>query len=274
MRPPTATTRLCAVFGYPIRHSLSPVLFNAAFEACSLDWVHLAFEVDEAGLADAFAAVRTLPIGGANLTMPLKTAAVELLDEVSDAARALAAVNCVVNDTGRLIGHNTDGDGFVDSLRAAGVDPAGLRCVVLGAGGAARSVIRALGGAGASEIVVVNRTATKAEAAATLAGERARAGGAADLAGAQLVVNATSVGMGTRELPIDPALLAPHHVVADLVYHPIDTALLAAARARGATTLDGVGMLVHQAARAFSLWTGLAAPIDQMMAAARARLVP
>ena len=270
----TATTRLAAVIGAPVRHSLSPVLHNAAFEALGLDWVYLAFEVAPGRAADALAAMTVLGIEGLSVTMPHKDDVARAVDEPSPAVVALGACNCVVRlPDGRLAGENTDGDGFVDSVREAGHDPAGRRCVVLGAGGAARAVVAALGLAGAAEVVVVNRTAARAAAAAALAGPVGRVGTPYDVAVADLVVNATSVGMGDdRALPSPPDRFRPGQVVADLVYHPLETAWLAAARARGATCVDGLGMLVHQAARAFERWTGVVPPVAVMRAAALAEL--
>jgi len=266
-------TRLAGVIGDPIRHSLSPVIFNAAFAEADLDWAYVAFEVASGDTAAALDAVRALGIDGLSVTMPHKTDAAHLVDDVTDVARALDAVNCVVRDGRHLTGHNTDGAGFVASLRHdAGFDPAGRRCVVLGAGGAARAVVLALGAAGAAEVVVVNRTAERAVTTAALAGEAGRSGDASAMATAELVVNATSVGMGGDGLPVDPDLVGPHLLVADLVYHPVSTPFLQAAADRGAAVLDGVGMLVHQGAVAFELWTGQPAPVDAMRDAARAAL--
>jgi len=169
---------------------------------------------------------------------------------------------------GRLRGHSTDGAGFVASLREAGVDPAGLRVGVIGAGAAARSVIDALARAEAASVVVVNRSAERAAQAAALAGDRGATAAADQLGECDLVVNATSVGMGADELPLDPSLLREGQVVADLVYHPLDTALLRAARAIGARTVDGLGMLVHQAALQQELWLGVRPDPDVMRAAA------
>jgi shikimate dehydrogenase len=267
-------TRLAAVIGDPIRHSLSPTIFNAAFDEVGLDWVYLAFEVAEPDTAAALDAARVLGIEGLSVTMPHKTAVARLVDELTPSARTLDAVNCVVRDGRRLVGHNTDGAGFVASLAAdAGFDPAGRACVVLGAGGAARAVVLALSEAGAGQVSVVNRTADRAESTASLAGTVGRVGVAGDARRADLVVNATSVGMGGDGCPIDPDLLGPGQLVADLVYHPVTTPLLEAAQARGAATLDGVGMLVHQGAVAFGLWTGRPAPVAAMGTAARAALV-
>ena len=267
-------TNVAAVIGSPVRHSLSPAIHNAAYAELGIDWAYVAFEVAPGRAGDALTAMRVLGLRGLSVTMPHKHDVAAAVDEIAPAAAALGAVNCVERTAdGRLVGHNTDGDGFVDSLLAACADgPAGRRCVVLGAGGAARAVIDALARHGAAEIVVVNRSAHRAAEAAALAGAAGRVGRAADVSGADLVVNATSIGMGSTELPLDPALLRAGQVVADLVYHPLDTALLAVARAAGAEHVDGLGMLVHQAARQIRIWTGLDAPVDVMRAAAEAEL--
>ena len=276
MPPPTATTRVAAVIGSPVRHSLSPVLHNAAFTETGLDWVYLAFEVPRGAVPDAFAGVRALGLAGLSVTTPHKEAAAEACDRLSADAEALGAVNCVVNDGGTLVGHSTDGDGFVAAL-AAEVDlaPGGRRCVVLGAGGAARSIALALARAGAAEVAVVNRTPARAERTVALVGPTGRVVGPDDVPptveAAELVVNATSLGMGasaTRgESPLDPGLLRAGTVVADIVYDPVATPLLEAARAAGARTLNGLPMLVHQAAIAFEHWTGREAPVEVMSAA-------
>ena len=253
----SGATRLAAVIGSPVRHSLSPAMHNAAFAASGLDWRFVAFDVAPGAVADAVAAMRSLGIGGYAVTMPLKEAIVAVVDAVDPAAEALRSVNTVVlRDDGSTFGVSTDGAGFVDSLRDAGFDVDWRRVVVLGAGGAARSIVDALGRAGAGDIAVVNRTPSRAAAAAVLA-DAARVGTWDDLADADLLVNSTSVGMGADRSPVDPALLRPGLVVADNVYHPVDTALLRAARAAGAETIDGLGMLVHQAIRQQQLWTGV-----------------
>lgn len=269
--PPTGSTRVAAVIGDPISHSLSPVIFNAAFEAARLDWVFVALRVAAGDTRRAFDGVRATGIGGLSVTMPHKAAAGELVDELTPEARALGAVNCVVNRDGTLVGHNTDGDGLLSALAAEGVGVGGERIVVLGAGGAARSVIAALGRAGA-EVIVVNRSADKAEAAAALGGSRCSVGSLDDVEKASRLINATSVGMGGEGVPVPVDMLGPPQIVVDLVYHPVDTPLLRSARARGARAIDGVGMLVHQGARAFELWTGVEAPVEAMNGAARAAL--
>jgi shikimate dehydrogenase len=277
---PTGHTRLAAVIGHPVRHSLSPAVHNAAFRVLGLDWVYVALEVAPGAVPAAFEGVRALGIAGVSVTMPHKEAAAGAVDDLHDDARLLGAVNCVVNDGGRLVGHNTDGAGFVAALGAElGYDPAGARCVVLGAGGAARAVVLALARAGAVDVVVVNRTEARAREAAALAGRVGRVV-APDhlpvaLRPADLVVNATSVGMGDpgpEDLPLDPDLLHEGLVVADLIYQPLVTPLLAAARERGATAVNGLSMLVHQAAVAFELWTDRPAPVAAMTQVVRASL--
>jgi shikimate dehydrogenase len=215
---------------------------------------------------------------GLSVTMPHKAAVLPALDRLSAAAEILMAVNTILRSGDEMIGDNTDGPGFIDGLAdEVAFDPAGARCVVAGAGGAARAVVLALAVAGAKEVVVVNRTEDKAKVAAILAGDAGRVGTRADARGADLLVNATPLGMAEHPYegdggPFDRADLRPAQVVADLVYHPADTPLLAAAREQGATAVNGLGMLVHQAAHAFRLWTGEAAPVEAMREAASAEI--
>ncbi len=271
----SASTRLAAVIGSPVGHSRSPALANAAFAAAGLDWAFVAFEVAPGEGAAAVAAVRTLSIGGLMVTMPHKADVIGALDRLTPAAAALGAVNSIAWEGDELVGDNTDGPGLVASLRAdEGFDPAGKRCVVLGAGGAARSVSWALADAGAADVAILNRTPARAESLAALAGAVGRVGAEADVAGADLVVNATSVGMGAAAdgpgpTPIPTDLLVPGQLVVDLVYLPLTTPLLRAAAARGARPVDGLGMLVHQAARSITRWTGVDPDLVVMAAAAR-----
>ena len=267
---PGSDTRLAAVIGFPVRHSLSPAMHNAAFRELGLDWIYVACEVAPGAVEAAFAGVRALGLGGLSVTIPHKAAALEAVDEATDAARAIGAVNTVVPTAGGgLRGDNTDGAGFLASLADEGFDPAGRICAVLGAGGAARAVVHALAGAGAGEVVVVNRTPARAESTAALAGATGRVGSPADVRGAHLIVNATPVGLaGSPDLPIDPALLGEGQLVVDLVPNPAVTPLMRAAGERGAGAAGGLGMLVHQGALAFELWTGRPAPIGVMRAAA------
>lgn len=273
--PLRATTTVAGVIGHPIRHSRSPAIVGAALRSAGLDWAYAAFDVAPGEGPAAVAAMRTLGLGGLSVTMPHKHDVIEALDRLDPAAAALGAVNCIAWDGADLVGHNTDGPGLVASLRADGIDPAGRRCGLLGAGGAARSVAWALGEAGAAEVAVVNRTPAGAQVAAALAGPAGRVAEAGELGDVDLLINATSVGMGAEPgaagpVPLDPALLGPHHTVVDLVYTPLTTPLLAAASRAGARPIDGLGMLVHQAALAVVRWTGVAPDLDAMAAAARA----
>jgi shikimate dehydrogenase len=270
----SGSTRLAAVIGMPVRHSLSPAIHNAAFRSAGVDWVYVALPVEPGDVPDALAGMRALGIGGLNVTMPHKEAVHHAMDVLDPVAAALRTVNTVVPlSDGRLSGHTTDGAGFLDALRIdEGVDVAGMRVVVLGAGGAARAVVDALARAGAAQVIVVNRSPDNAASAAALAGSVGRTGAMTDVAAADLVVNATPIGMGTDATPVDPASLRAGQIVVDLVYHPLDTALLQAARAAGARAVDGLGMLVHQAAHSFRLWTGVDAPVTVMRDAALAEL--
>lgn len=258
---------------------MSPCLMNAAFAETGLDWTCVAMEVPEGQASGALDGMRAMGIGGLSVTMPHKAAVASGVDDLTSGARALGAVNCIVPDGDRLVGHNTDGAGFLDGLRHdSGLDVTALRCVVLGAGGAARAVVHALGLAGAADVAVANRTAGRALRVAELAGAAGHAlepsSVGAAVARADLVVNATSLGMAGSEAghPVDPDLVAAGAVVVDLIYHPAQSAWLAALRGRGVEAHNGLSMLVHQAAHAFTLWTGVEAPVAVMDSAARAAL--
>jgi len=265
----TGATTVAAVIGSPVRHSLSPALHNAAFEAAGVPWVYVAFDVAHGDASHALDAMRALGIGGMSVTMPHKEMVAANVDELDPAAAALRSVNTVVRTPqGALKGYSTDGAGFVASLAEAGVEVVGRSVVVLGAGAAARAVIDALARAGATTVTVVNRSVDRAQEAAALAGSAGRVGVVDDVTAADVVVNATSVGMASDDLPLDAAMLRSGQVVADLVYHPLETALLAAARAGGAIAVDGLGMLVHQAALQQELWLGVKPDTAVMRAAA------
>ena len=269
----SATTRVAAVIGSPVRHSLSPAMHNAGFAATGVDWVYAAFEVEAGGARAALDAMRIFGLGGLSVTMPHKEDVAGLVDELDAAATALHSVNTVVPiGDGRLKGYSTDGAGFLASLAAQDVDVAGTRVCVLGGGGAARAIVDALARAGAAAITVVNRSPERATAAAQLADGVGVVGEPAAIADCDLLVNATSIGMGSEELPCDPQLLHDGLVVADIVYHPRITALLAAARERGARTVEGLGMLVHQAVVQQHLWTGITPDPAVMWTAAEREL--
>lgn len=270
----TGSTRVAGVIGHPIRHSLSPVLYNAAFEALGLDWAFLAFDVPAGLGAQAVQAVGALGLEGLSVTMPHKETAAQAVDRLTPTAERLGAVNCVEVVAGVLVGHNTDGAGLIDALRLdEGYDPAGQRCFVIGAGGAARAVVLALAEAGAAEVAVWGRTPERASAAAALAGERGRVVDTPYDVEFDLLVNATPVGMAESPgLPLDPAEIRKGAVVLDLIYHPPSTPLLDAARQRKAMAVNGLGMLIHQAAHQFRLWTAEDPPLAVMSAAAIAAI--
>jgi shikimate dehydrogenase len=265
-------------------------LHNAAFSALGLDWVYVAFPVAAGQGPAAVEAMRVLELAGLSVTMPHKADVAGAVDRLAPTASRLGAVNTVSWAAspagGALEGDSTDGVGFLDALRGDdGYDPAGRVCVVLGAGGAARAVTLALAEAGAGSVCVVARRADAATACAELAGTAGQAlaattpTGRPDVAAvveaADLIVNATSVGMRPGDgLPfeLDPALVHGGQFVADLIYAPATTPLLAEARARGAGTANGLGMLINQAARQVAIWTGRPAPIEAMSAAALAAL--
>lgn len=275
-----ATPRLAAVIGDPARHSRSPAIHNAAFAATGIDWVFAALEVPAGGGAAALEAMRVLQLAGLSVTMPLKAEVAEAADWRDAEVEVLGAANCILPlGDGRLRAANTDAAGFVSGLRAdAGLEPGGLRVALLGAGGAARAVAWGLAAAGAAEVAVINRTPSRARTAADIAnaagdagqpGRVGRVGSLDDIAAADVVVNATSVGMGAHaSMPCDPTLLRPGQVAVDLVYEPLETAWLAALRRRGVEAHNGLSMLAYQAAAAFELWTGIEAPVDVMRQAA------
>lgn len=271
------------LIGDPVAHSVSPAIHDAAFAAAGLADRYALWPTTAAELAGRVAALRAPGMIGANVTIPHKQAVLPLLDEVDPLAAAVGAANTVVRLTdGRLRGLNTDVGGFGRALAAVGYDPTGRRAVLLGAGGAARAVAYGLLWSGASGLVIANRTTQRAKTLlgallAVVEGEpylRALAPDdpdmAAELRSAELLVNATSVGLHGDALPIAPALLGSHLLVVDLIYRY--TPLLAAAEQRGARTQDGLEMLVQQGVLAWEAWTGLRAPVDAMREAARQAL--
>jgi shikimate dehydrogenase len=265
----TGSTRVAAVIGDPIRHSRSPAIHNAAFAALGLDWVFVAFEVPQGSGRDAVRAVHSLGLGGLSVTMPHKQDAAWACDELTPEATALGVVNTVVpSERGRLLGASTDGEGFLRAVRDEGVEPGAGAALVLGAGGAARAITLALGLAGARVTVAARRKDAAERAAGLVKDAEAVLLSSCDPGAFDLVVNATPLGMQGEEPPIDTNRLNPGQFVVDTVYHPMETPLLAAARARGVPCANGLGMLVHQAALAFAMWTGVDAPLDAMRAAA------
>ncbi len=266
---------MAAVIGDPVAHSLSPAIHNAAFDALGLDWIYLAFEVAAGDGGAAMDAMRVMKMRGLSVTMPHKADVIASVDQRSPAVEALGAANCIVDvGDGRLRAENTDGAGFIDALLDdTGITPSGRSVVVIGAGGAARAVIRAVAQAGAREVNVINRSADSATLAASLAGPVGAVSTLDSIAGADIVVNATSVGMGTDPaMPCDPGLIRSGQVVVDLIYNPASSPWLSALREQGVVGHNGLSMLVRQAALAFTLWTGAEAPINAMRSAALSEL--
>lgn len=267
---PHSGSHFAGVLGWPLEHTLSPAIHNAAFRAVGLDWVYLAWPVPPEMLRDAIAGVRALGARGANVTIPHKVDVMEWLDGISPDAEAIGAVNSIERIGDRLIGHNTDCEGFRRFLLDdAGYDAAGRDVLILGAGGAARAVARAVAGLGAERVVVAARRLAAAAAVASVAAGAAapweEAGEIADAA--DVVVNATPLGAGSEDA-LPSARFRPGQLVVDIVYHPPSTPMIERARSAGADAWGGLGMLVHQAAASFRQWTGQDAPLEAMSAAA------
>lgn len=262
---------VAAVIGSPIEHSLSPTIHNAAFQALGDDWIYVAFHVPAGGAVQALQAMRILGIAGLSVTTPHKDAACDAVDALDESARLVHSVNTVVRQSdGSLLGVNTDGEGCCNALEASGAVLASARVAIIGAGGTARAVIAAMSLRGVAGISVINRTKSRASDAAGIT-PLARVGVESDIARANIVINTTPVGMGASneiELPCDAAFLGHGQFVLDAVYHPLATPLLRAARKVGATAVDGLEMLVHQAALQQQHWLGRLPDIEIMRSAA------
>ncbi len=273
------TTRLVGVMGWPVEHSLSPVIHNSAFIALGLDWVYVPLPVTPAHVLEAITGLPALGFAGANVTMPHKTACAELITELSEDARLLRAVNTIVVDADGVSGHNTDAVGFERFLSSdVGFDPAGRSALLFGAGGAARACALALVRGGLATLVVAARDPSRTnDLRASLDGfgtaVSVTAFDAVDGAnGSQtdLIVNATPLGRDGTSLPL-PAL-GPGMVAVDLLYVPATTPMQAAVRAAGGSAFGGLGLLLQQAAISFEMWTGQSAPLPVMSAAALGEL--
>ncbi|MCW4027041.1 MAG: shikimate dehydrogenase [Candidatus Bathyarchaeota archaeon] len=278
----SAKTKLCAVIGDPVEHSLSPCIHNAAFQHLGLDYVYAAFTVEKGALSEAMQGVRSLGIFGLNVTMPHKVDIIPHLDRLDETAQKVGAVNTVLNDI-ELIGYNTDAPGAMNALKAHEGNPYDKKVVILGAGGASRSISFAIAEE-AGELVILNRTPEKAEALASKISSEidreVRWGMLSnhvldeELVDAVILINATSVGMhpNDSETPVDKSLLREDMVVFDLVYNPLETRLLREAKSIGAQTIDGLTMLVYQGAASFEIWTERKAPVNVMIKAAMEEL--
>lgn len=276
-------TKLCALIGDPVEHSLSPAMHNAAFQYLGLNYVYLAFKVEKGRLREAIAGVKALNIRGLNVTKPLKIDVIPLLDDLHESASKVGAVNTILNRDGKLIGYNTDGLGALKALEDAGVDLDGMKVVIFGAGGAARAVAFAIAPK-VREIVLLNRTVERAEKLAhdleEKVGCKTRFGGLSEevkrreLRDADLMVNATSVGMKPNEnlSLVEPDLLRPGLTVFEVVYNPVETKLVRDARKAGSKVIDGLSLLLHQGGESFSIWTGVKPPVEVMREALESAL--
>jgi shikimate dehydrogenase len=261
----TGHARLAGVLGWPVAHSRSPRLHGFWLERHGLDGAYLPLPVRPERFAEAVRALADLGFRGANVTIPHKEAAFALCDVVGHSARRAGAVNTLVFREGRIEGSNTDGFGFLENLRAAvpGWRAEAGPAVVLGAGGSARAIAAALLDAGCPRLTLVNRTRARAEALARALGGPVAVAERPPLEGAALLVNTTSLGMqGQPPLDLDLSPLPAGAVVADIVYVPLETPLLARARARGLAAVEGLGMLLHQARPGFEAWFGVAPVVD------------
>ena len=275
-RPITGSTHTVGVIGWPVEHSLSPAIHNAAFAALEMDWVYVPLVVPPGQVEPALEGLRALGFAGANVTMPHKTECSDLIAELSPDARTLGAVNTIVVGSDGLAGHNTDVLGFERFLDVDAVfDPSGRSALLFGAGGAARACALALARRGLAELTVAAREPARAEPlrnvvepfGTTVSSVRF---GEADRASATLVVNATPLGGGDEYLPLPP--LDPDGLAVDLLTRTGSTTLLTEARRAGCAAFGGVGLLLHQGAIAFELWTGRVPPMDVMSAAALAEM--
>ncbi|WP_036718809.1 shikimate dehydrogenase [Paenibacillus harenae] len=267
-------TILYGVIGDPIRHSKSPIMMNRAFRETGINGIYAAFHVTGGRVADFAAGVRAMGIRGVNVTIPHKLDIMSVLDEIDAGAQAIGAVNTIVNEDGRLIGYNTDGIGYVRSLKeeAAEEGLAGKRIVVIGAGGAARGIVYALAGESPARITIANRTVDRARELADAFRAKCDIEAVPDeqlqaaCREADIVINTTSIGMfpNTEGTPVDAAWLKPDAVASDLIYNPLKTTFLQQAQHRGCRIHGGLGMFIYQGAYAFEYWTGRPAPVSAM----------
>ena len=281
MKAISGKTTICGVIGDPVEHTMSPAMHNAAYRTLGLDFVYLPFHVKPRDLPHAISGMKALNIRGLNVTIPHKTSVIPLIDKVDELAAKIGAVNTIANDKGKLIGYNTDAQGFMEALNQHDVDPADKKVLLLGAGGAARAIAFILAETQA-EIIILNRKQEidwaydivkniKAHYSVNLkVDELTDANLKSSIADADILVNATSVGMSPNDekSPVPAELLCSNLTVFDAVYNPLPTRLLKEAKGAGANTVDGLEMLVWQGALAFEKWTGVHPPVDVMRQAA------
>ena len=284
MIPITGHTRLTALLGSPVAHSISPLMHNEAFQLLDLDYTYLCFEVNEETLPAAVDGLKACGIRGFNLTMPNKNKIVELLDELSPAARLIGAVNTVVNDDGHLTGYNTDGVGYMQAVKDAGYDITGKTITIMGAGGAATAICAQAALDGVEKIHIFaretsrfwDRTQKLAEninstlpCKAVLHENKDTAALAQAISESALLLNATSVGMAPNTegtIIEDTSLYHPDLIVSDVIYNPRETRFLKEAREAGCRTFNGMYMLLYQGAEAFRFWTGKEMPVKEIKA--------
>ena len=255
-------TTLYGVMGYPIGHSLSPTMHNAAFSAKGLNAVYLAFETRD--LEGCLKGMRALGIKGMSVTIPHKSQVIPLLDDVDDLAKRIGAVNTIVNDGGRLVGYNTDAVGALKALEEK-VGLSGKTCLIIGAGGAARAIGFILKESGV-EVIVSNRSVDRGQEFALSLDCSFIPLDEVENTTTELLINTTPVGMAPQkdQCPVPEKILRKGMVVMDIIYNPLETRLLAMAEARDCLTINGLGMFIHQGAEQFRLWTGLEAPVSDM----------
>lgn len=276
----TGHTGLTGLLGSPVSHSLSPMMHNTSFQHLGLDYVYLCFDVGEEGLEEAVKGLKLCGIRGFNLTMPDKNMMAELADELSPAAAIIGAVNTVVNDNGKLIGHNTDGVGFMRSVRDAGLDVAGKTMTIMGAGGASTAICAQAALDGVKELNIFARPTSRfhertvklvetinstTSCKATLIDQADQTALKKSIDESYLLVNATSVGMAPNtdaSVLSDPSMLHEGLAVGDVIYNPRETLFLKQAKEAGCKTFNGMYMLLYQGAEAFRLWTGQDMPVD------------
>ena len=266
----TGKTRVCALFGDPVEHTMSPVMHNAAFHKLQLDYVYVPFRVSKEELGKAVAGVRAMNLRGFNVTIPHKIAVIPFLDKLDVMSQKLGAVNTVVNDRGIMTGYNTDSTGFLQSLLEKEIEPKEKRITILGAGGSARAIAIILADRGA-QLTILNRHLERARELAKDISQNVKAltlndeNLSAVMANTEILINCTSVGMQKEnETPAPARLLRRNLVVVDIVYNPIETRLLREAKSVGAITVNGVDMLAWQGAQGFEKWTGLKPPVELM----------
>jgi shikimate dehydrogenase len=281
----SANTRVCAVIGDPVEHSMSPQIHNSAFQACGIDMVYVAFHVSRGDVGRALEGVRALRVRGLSVTIPHKVDIIAYLDDIDEVSGQVGSVNTVVNEGDRLVGYSTDGPGALRALAAEGADPVGRNVLLLGSGGAARAVAFSLAtSATPSNLTILGIEEDELESLGSDLSEKTqvrpstlpltRGNLSEAMPDAEVVIQATPIGMTPR---VDRTLIPAHlirsdQVIFDIVYTPLETRLIQEARSAGALTVIGLGMFVHQAAIQFELWTGQDAPVELMTDTVRSAL--